>query len=131
MVGVLEVEVPTLRLATCSLLYPSSRAMLKLPSRAVVSPPKPEEKSPRSCDTRGRLKFVLCWQGAVVRLSESSFTAFAVVGLLEMPLLPLATTSARWLDVGGATVMNRECLKIQFSDNAIVPLECWWSRGEP
>jgi hypothetical protein len=67
----------------------------------------------------------------VVRLSESSFTAFAVVGLLEMPLLPLATTSARWLDVGGVTVMNRECLKIQFTDNAIVPLECWWSRGEP
>lgn len=99
MVGVLEVDVPTLRLAMFSLLYPSSRVVLISPSCEVVSPPKPDEKS-RSCDTRGRLKLVLFVLGAVVRVCELLFTWSAELGMLEVSLLPLAT----WLDVAGITV---------------------------
>jgi len=109
----LEVEEPTLRLAMFSLLYPSSRGVSKLPSRAVVSPPNPEEKSPRSCDTRGRLKFALRRPGAAFWLGESLFTGFAVLGLLEVPLLPLATMSVRWLDDGGVAVKNCKRLQLQ------------------
>jgi hypothetical protein len=36
-----------------------------------------------------------------------------VLGLLEVPLLPLATTSARWLDDGGVTVKNCKHLQLQ------------------